>query len=284
MRLAKISKGQDIGLAVSGDDGIRAIFGEAALSDIDALVVAGGSALAEAGAAVLAGGVPVSIDDLTFLPPLVKSSKIICLGLNYADHAAEGGFEAPAFPTLFGRFPSSLIGDGAPIIRPQVSTQLDYEGELVAVIGMRGKNIPREAALDHVVGYSVFNDGSIRDYQMKTPQWTAGKNFDDTGAFGPWFVTPDELPAGAAGLKIETRLNGQVVQSASTSDMIFDVADTIALLSTFMTLEAGDVLVMGTPAGIGLARKPPLFMKAGDVVEVEIEKIGLLRNPIVDGD
>jgi acylpyruvate hydrolase len=284
MRLAKISRGQDIGLAVSGDDGIRAIFGDPALSDIDALVTAGGTALADAGATVLARGETVSIDDLTFLPPLVKSSKIICLGLNYADHAAEGGFEPPSFPTLFGRFPSSLIGHNAPIIRPQVSTQLDYEGELVAVIGTRGKNISREAALDHVAGYSVFNDGSIRDYQMKTPQWTAGKNFDDTGAFGPWFVTPDELPAGAAGLKIETRLNGQVVQSASTSDMIFDVVDTIALLSTFMTLEAGDVLVMGTPAGIGLARKPPLFMKAGDVVEVEIEKVGLLRNPIVDGD
>jgi acylpyruvate hydrolase len=284
MRLAKISNGQDIGLAVSTDDGIRAIFGDPALSDIDALVVAGGTALADAGASILARGETVSIDDLTFLPPLVKSSKIICLGLNYADHAAEGGFEPPSFPTLFGRFPSSLIGHNAPIIRPQVSTQLDYEGELVAVIGTRGKNISREAALDHVAGYSVFNDGSIRDYQMKTPQWTAGKNFDDTGAFGPWFVTPDELPAGAAGLKIETRLNGQVVQSASTSDMIFDVVDTIALLSTFMTLEAGDVLVMGTPAGIGLARKPPLFMKAGDVVEVEIEKVGLLRNPIVDGD
>jgi acylpyruvate hydrolase len=284
MRLAKISRGKDIGLAVSGDDGIRAIFGDPALSDIDALVTAGGTALADAGATVLARGETVSIDDLTFLPPLVKSSKIICLGLNYADHAAEGGFEPPSFPTLFGRFPSSLIGHNAPIIRPQVSTQLDYEGELVAVIGTRGKNISREAALDHVAGYSVFNDGSIRDYQMKTPQWTAGKNFDDTGAFGPWFVTPDELPAGAAGLKIETRLNGQVVQSASTSDMIFDVVDTIALLSTFMTLEAGDVLVMGTPAGIGLARKPPLFMKAGDVVEVEIEKVGLLCNPIVDGD
>ena len=126
----------------------------------------------------------------------------------------------------------------------------------------------------------MFNDGSIRDYQMKTPQWTAGKNFDNTGAFGPWLVTADQLPAGAKGLKLETRLNGQTVQSASTDDMVFDVATTISLLSTFMTLEAGDVLVMGTPAGIGLARKPPLFMKDGDVCEVEIEQVGLLRNPI----
>jgi 2-keto-4-pentenoate hydratase/2-oxohepta-3-ene-1,7-dioic acid hydratase in catechol pathway len=151
---------------------------------------------------------------------------------------------------------------------------------MVAVVGKGGKNIGKDAALDHVVAYSVFNDGSVRDYQMKTPQWTAGKNFDDTGAFGPWLVTADELPAGAAGLKIETRLNGQVVQSASTTDMVFDVATTIELLSTFLTLEAGDVLVMGTPAGIGLARKPPLFMKDGDVCEVEIERIGLLRNPV----
>ena len=148
------------------------------------------------------------------------------------------------------------------------------------MIGKGGKDIAKDAALDHVAAYSVFNDGSVRDYQMKTPQWTAGKNFDDTGALGPWLVTPDELPAGATGLKIETRLNGQTVQSASTSDMVFDVATTIALLSTFLTLEAGDVLVMGTPSGIGLARKPPLWMKDGDVCEVEIENVGLLVNPI----
>ena len=151
---------------------------------------------------------------------------------------------------------------------------------MVAIVGKGGKNIGKEDALSHIVAYSVFNDGSVRDYQLKTPQWTVGKNFDDTGAFGPWLVTADELPAGGAGLKIETRLNGQVVQSANTSDMVFDVVDTVSLLSTCFTLEAGDVLVMGTPSGIGLARNPPLFMKDGDVCEVEIEKIGLLVNPI----
>lgn len=280
MRLAKVSKNGQTGLAVDTGAGVKALFGDAALYDLDALIAQGGDALTQAGDAVVAGGEDVAIDDLTFLPPLIKAPKILCLGLNYKDHAAEGGFQVPEFPTVFGRFNSSLIGHGAPIIKPPCSDQLDYEAEMVAVVGKGGKNIAKDDALSHIVAYSVFNDGSIRDYQLKTPQWTVGKNFDDTGAFGPWLVTADELPAGGAGLKIETRLNGQTVQSANTSDMVFDVVDTVALLSTCFTLEAGDVLVMGTPSGIGLARKPPLFMKDGDVCEVEIEKIGLLVNPI----
>ncbi|KFL47551.1 putative FAA hydrolase [Sphingobium sp. ba1] len=267
-------------MAVDTGAGVKALFGDAALYDLDALIAQGGGALTQAGYAVVAGGKDVAIDDLTFLPPLIKAPKILCLGLNYKDHAAEGGFQVPEFPTVFGRFNSSLIGHGAPIIKPPCSDQLDYEAEMVAVVGKGGKDIAKEDALSHIVAYSVFNDGSIRDYQLKTPQWTVGKNFDDTGAFGPWLVTADELPAGGAGLKIETRLNGQTVQSANTSDMVFDVVDTVALLSTCFTLEAGDVLVMGTPSGIGLARNPPLFMKDGDVCEVEIEKIGLLVNPI----
>lgn len=280
MRLAKVSLEGRIGLAIQDGGVVKAIFGDEKLSDLDATAALGMAALKAAGAIVRSRGNVVSETDLTFLPPLVKAPKIICLGLNYKDHAAEGGFQVPDFPTIFARFNSSLIGHGAAIVKPAFSEQLDYEGEMVAVLGKGGKNIARDAALDHVAAYSVFNDGSIRDYQMKTPQWTAGKNFDDTGAFGPWLVTADELPAGAAGLKIETRLNGQVVQSATTSDMVFDVATTIELLSTFLTLEAGDVLVMGTPSGVGIARKPPLFMRDGDVVEVEIERIGLLRNPV----
>ncbi|GFE75734.1 fumarylacetoacetate hydrolase family protein [Novosphingobium aerophilum] len=280
MRLAKVSKDGRIGVAVDTGSGIKAIFGDAALYDLDDLVAQGGEALAKAGGKVLAQGESVAQDDLEFLPPLIKAPKILCLGLNYKDHAAEGGFQVPEFPTVFGRFNSSLIGHGAPIIKPATSDQLDYEAEMVAIVGKGGKNIGKEDALSHIVAYSVFNDGSVRDYQLKTPQWTVGKNFDDTGAFGPWLVTADELPAGGAGLKIETRLNGQVVQSANTSDMVFDVVDTVSLLSTCFTLEAGDVLVMGTPSGIGLARNPPLFMKDGDVCEVEIEKIGLLVNPI----
>jgi 2-keto-4-pentenoate hydratase/2-oxohepta-3-ene-1,7-dioic acid hydratase in catechol pathway len=280
MRLARISEGGRDGLAIQTEDGVKAVFGDAGLTNFDAVVAAG--EIAGAFAAVEKRGEAVNLATIGFLPPLPRPPKIICLGLNYADHAAEGGFEPPTFPTLFGRFPSSLIGHGQPIIRPRSSIQLDYEGELVAVIGRTGRHIPKEAALDHVVGYSIFNDGSVRDFQLRTPQWTAGKNFDGTGAFGPWFVTADEVPPGAKGLMLETRLNGQTVQKASTDNMIFDVADTVSLLSSFLTLEAGDVLVMGTPSGIGLARKPPLFMKHGDVVEVEIEGLGLLSNPVAD--
>lgn len=216
------------------------------------------------------------------LPPIPRPGKIICVGLNYADHAAESPYDAPTYPTLFPRFTTSLIADGDPIIRPRVSHELDFEGELVAVIGTTGRNIPKAKATSHVAAYSIFNDGSVRDYQFKAPQWTVGKNFDDTGAFGPYVVTADELPDGATGLHLETRLNGQVVQSASTSDMLFPVADLISIISEAITLEAGDIIVTGTPAGIGWARTPKLFMKPGDVVEVEIEGIGILRNPIAD--
>jgi len=258
----------------SGAD-IKVVLGTRTLDDF----LASGEGLAAAAQAAQAGE-KVSVEELTFLPPLVRAPKIICLGLNYSDHADESGFQVPEFPTVFARFNSSLIGNGQPIIRPTISEQLDYEGELVAVIGKGGKNIARADALNHVAAYSIFNDASIRDIQLKTPQWTVGKNFDASGAFGPWLVTPDVLPPGAAGLNIETRLNGQVVQHSNTSKMIFSVVDTITLLSTCFTLEAGDVLVMGTPDGVGLMRKPPLFMKDGDICEVEIEGLGVLANPI----
>ena len=277
MRLARVTKDGKIGLAAKAGDRVTVAFG-ADVADLDAHIAAG--TLAAAGATAAAGEV-VDEAALTVLPPVVRPAKIICLGLNYRDHAEESGLGIPEFPVLFGRFASSLIGHGAPIILPKVSEQLDWEAELVAVLAKGGKNITEADALGHVAGYSVFNDASIRDYQLRTPQWTAGKNFDDSGAFGPWLVTPDEVPAGAAGLKIECRVNGQVMQSSNTGNLIFDVARTISLLSTFMTLEAGDVLVMGTPGGVGVARKPQVWMKAGDVCEVEIEGVGLLSNPIV---
>jgi len=216
------------------------------------------------------------------LPPIPNPEKIICVGLNYLDHTSESGFVQPDYPTLFTRVNSSLVGDGAPIVRPTVSDQLDYEGELVAVIGRGGRHIKKADALDHVAGYSIFNDASIRDYQFKTPQWTVGKNFDGTGAFGPVFVTADELPDGCKGLKLETRLNGMTVQSAPIASMVFDVASQIEIISAAITLAPGDLLVTGTPSGVGLARKPPLWMKPGDICEVEIEGIGVLRNPILD--
>lgn len=277
MRLARITKDGRTGLAAKSGEKVTVSF-DAGVADLDAHIAAG--TLADAGAKAVAGEA-VGVASLTFLPPVVRPSKIICLGLNYRDHAEESGLGIPDFPVLFARFPSSLIGHGAPIILPKVSSQLDWEAELVVVLAKGGKHIAEADALTHVAGYSVFNDASIRDYQLRTPQWTAGKNFDDTGAFGPWLVTPDELPAGASGLKIECRVDGQVMQSSNTGNLIFSVANTIHILSTFMTLEAGDVLVMGTPGGVGLARKPPVFMTAGQVCEVEIEGVGLLSNPIV---
>ena len=277
MRIARVSKDGRIGLAAKSGDTVTVVF-DADLADLDAQIAAG--TLAEAGAKAAAGE---AVDEtaLTFLPPVARPSKIICLGLNYRDHAEESGLGIPEFPVLFARFTSSLIGHGAPIILPKVSEQLDWEAELVVVLSKGGKAIAKADALAHVAGYSVFNDASIRDFQMRTPQWTAGKNFDNTGAFGPWLVTPEDLPAGAAGLKIECRVDGVVMQSSNTGNLIFDVATTIEILSGFMTLEAGDVLVMGTPGGVGFARKPPVFMTAGQTCEVEIEGVGLLVNPIV---
>lgn len=225
----------------------------------------------------------VKASSVAFKPLALSAAKTICLGLNYVDHAAESGFSKPDYPTVFFRCATSFCGHGEPMLATPLSDTFDYEGELVAFLGGGGRNIPADRALELVAGYSVFNDGSIREYQVKSTQWTVGKNFDATGGFGPDFVTADELPRGADGLKIETRLNGTTVQSASTSDMIFGVAETIALMSQCFTLEVGDILVMGTPAGVGNARDPKLFMHPGDVCEVEIERIGLLRNPIAAG-
>ncbi len=284
MRLATVkSKGKAVLTIARGDD----LFDVSALgthmpSDMLAALQGGRDALGAIEEASDSAPSSALLDarEIEFLPPLVQPGKIICVGLNYADHSAESGFKQPDYPTLFGRFSSSLIGHRAPIIRPRVSDQLDYEGEVAMVIGRAGRHIPKGQALNHVAGYSPFNEASVRDFQLKAPQWTVGKNFDDTGAFGPFLVTADALPPGAAGLKIETRLNGETVQSSNTSNMVFDVASLISIISEAMTLNIGDVIVTGTPAGVGLARKPPLWMKPGDTCEVEIEGIGLLSNPI----
>jgi acylpyruvate hydrolase len=248
---------------------------------LDHLVAAGEQALRSAGKELSTGRL-FDQQEIEILPTLSAPTKIICIGLNYSAHADEGGFQRPDYPAVFSRWNSSLIGHRAPLIRPKVSDKFDYEGELVVVIGRGGRAIPKDAALSHVIGYSIFNDASVRDYQMRTTQWTVGKNFDGTGAFGPHLVTPDELPAGAAGLRLRTLLNGRVVQDATTADLIFDIATLISLMSEAFTLERGDIIVSGTPSGVGFARKPPLFMKAGDVCEVEIEGLGTLSNPVVD--
>lgn len=283
MRFASYRQNEKQGLAVGVGDAWHGLTeADAAFpGTLQALIEAGGDALARAGDA-LASAPVVPLDAVTLLPPLSHPEKIVCVGLNYTDHSAESGFKQPDYPTIFGRFNSSLIAHGAPILRPPFSEQLDYEGELVAVIGRGGRDIAEADALGHVAGYSIFNDASIRDYQFKAPQWTPGKNFDDTGAFGPHFVTADELPPGCEGLRLQTRLNGAVVQEASISDMVFSVARLVSILSGFMTLKPGDVIVTGTPSGVGLARKPPLWMRDGDTVEVEIEKIGILSNPVRD--
>lgn len=221
---------------------------------------------------------------LKLLPPIHSPSKAFAVGLNYVDHASEGNLEPPQNPVLFQRYPSSWVAHGEPIVRPKASVQFDYEAELVVVIGRTGRNIEKTMALEHVAGYSLFNDGSIRDFQFRSSQWLWGKNFDRSGSFGPEFVSADELPPGARGLHLECRLNGQVMQSANTQDMIFDVATLIAACSEGITLQPGDIIITGTPSGVGMARKPPVFMKAGDICEVEMEGVGVLRNPVVDED
>jgi acylpyruvate hydrolase len=255
-----------------------------AAPDLLTLLRSGTEGLAAAAAAVQRAPAEStrSLEGLALRAPIGNPGKIVCLGLNYADHAAEGGHSRPSYPSFFLRCTSSLVAHGEPIRRPRCSEQLDYEAELVAVIGRRARNVKLGDALAHVAGYSCFNDASIRDYQRKTSQWTIGKNFDGTGAFGPAFVTADELPPGGEGLRITSRLNGKTMQDANTRDMLFPVAETIVLLSECMTLDVGDMLVMGTPAGVGHARKPPVWMKDSDVVEIEIEQIGVLRNPVRD--
>ena len=214
--------------------------------------------------------------------PIASTSRIICIGLNYSDHAKELGEEEPRFPTIFTRFPSSFSGHEQQLIYPKISNKFDFEGELVVVIGKQARAVSKNQALDHVFGYTIANDGSFRDVQTRTSQWVAGKLMDQSGGLGPVIVTADELPLGAHGLKIETRLNGQTVQSSNTDQFIFSVADIISDISHICTLQPGDIILTGTPAGVGVSRKPQLFMKPGDVCEVEIEGIGILKNTVAE--
>ncbi len=220
----------------------------------------------------------------TLALPIAQPGKIICIGLNYRDHAAEGGHEIPDYPALFMRVPRSLVAAGQPLVRPQASTKFDYEAELAVIIGRPCRHVSEADALSFVFGYSVFQDGSLRDYQRKSSQWTAGKNFDRTGSFGPVIVSADELPAGASGLRITCEINGTSLQDGNTADLIFPVARAVSLISEIMTLEPGDVIATGTPAGVGFARKPPVWLKAGDRCTVSVEGIGSLTNTVVDED
>jgi acylpyruvate hydrolase len=249
--------------------------------DLASMLAAGKGAMRKAEAAARkAPARAVVRGRISYLPPITDPGKIICVGLNYKDHAAEANMKLPDCPVLFPRYTTTLVGHKQPMIRPKASRRFDYEAELVAVIGKKARHVPKSKALDVIAGYSIFNEGSIRDFQMRTSQWTLGKNFDGTGGFGPEFVTADELPPGARGLRIQARLNGKVLQDDNTRNMIFDVRELIKTASQVMTLMPGDIIVTGTPAGVGFARKPPVFMKQGDICEIEIEGIGTLVNPI----
>ncbi|MDB5557870.1 MAG: 5-oxopent-3-ene,2,5-tricarboxylate decarboxylase [Enterovirga sp.] len=248
------------------------------------LVEGGEALLARASAAAQNATTKARIDEagVSYRPLIERPGKILCIGRNYAAHAREGGAEPLSYPDVFFRAATSLVPHRGTLIRPRVSDKFDYEGELVFVIGRRARHVRREDAFGFIAGYSIFNEGSIRDYQRRATQWTMGKNFDGTGAFGPDLVTSDELPDGADGLKLTTILNGQLMQDGNTHDFIFPVAEVVAILSECMTLEPGDVVLTGTPAGVGYARNPPVFMKPGDRVEVAIEKVGTLRNSVAD--
>lgn len=233
----------------------------------------------EALAAASGNGAVLEFADVTLMPPVRNPDKIICIGLNYATHIRETGRDKPAKPSIFTRYPSSLVGHDVPLIRPAASDWFDFEGELAVVIGKAGRNIPEEAAMDHIAGYSCFNDGSIRDYQRHTSQFWAGKNFDRSGSMGPWLVTADEL-ANPAAQSMITRLNGEVVQSTPISDLAFKIEELIAYISIVTELLPGDIIATGTPSGVGLFREPKLFMQPGDNIEVEISGIGTLSNTI----
>ena len=219
---------------------------------------------------------------LKLLPPIPRPGKVICIGLNYALHAKEGGNAIPDYPAVFMRGPTSLAAHGEALVRPKVSDKFDYEAELVIVIGRTARHLTEADALSCVAGYTIMNEGSVRDYQRKGAQWTMGKNFETTGGIGPEIVTPDEIPQGPNALRITSRLNGETMQDSNTSDMIFSVPKILAILTEVMTLEPGDVIATGTPSGVGYARKPPVFMQPGDTMEIEIEGLGVLSNPIRD--
>jgi acylpyruvate hydrolase len=224
----------------------------------------------------------LDLNETKLLPPIAPHARIFCVGLNYADHADESKMEKPAFPVVFLRTYDSFVGHGQPLVLPALSQAFDFEGEMVAILGSGGRYIDVADAVHHVAGYSVSNEGSIRDYQLKKgPQWTMGKNFVQSGSIGPVFITADVLPPLGKGLKITTRLNGETVQSSNTANMIFDVAQIIAYLSEAFLLKSGDVIVTGTPSGVGAARTPQLFMRDGDVVEVEVDQIGIVGNRVV---
>ncbi|MGF6372280.1 2-keto-4-pentenoate hydratase/2-oxohepta-3-ene-1,7-dioic acid hydratase in catechol pathway [Paraburkholderia sp. RAU6.4a] len=248
-------------------------------ADLKALIAADAFREAAQAADGTQGDYPLS--EVTLLPVIPNPEQIFCVGLNYADHVKETNRETTEHPVIFMRVPASQVGHGQPMLRPPESQKFDYEGEIAVIIGRGGRRIAEADAWNHIAGYACYNDGSVRDWQLHTGQWGPGKNFYRTGAFGPWMVTSDEIEPNAV-MTLVSRLNGQEVQRATTQMLIHGIAKQIAYLSTFTPLSPGDVIVTGTPGGVGAKRNPPLFMKAGDVAEVEVDRIGVLSNPIAD--
>lgn len=256
---------------------------------IDAKPLAGGpqtlrGAIAAGALGVIADAVKgkkpdYSLDQIEFLPVIPDPDKIIAVGLNYRSHVLEGGRDIPEWPMIFARFSNSQVGHGQPMIKPKVSDKFDFEGEMAVIIGKKCRHVSEADALSVVAGYACYNDGSIRDYQRHTSQFVPGKTFYHSGAFGPWMVTSDEIPDPAT-LTLVTRLNGEEMQRATTDDLLFSIPQLIAYLTDVTELVPGDVIVSGTTGGVGFYRKPQVFMKEGDTIEVELDKIGVLRNPI----
>ncbi|MFD4640829.1 fumarylacetoacetate hydrolase family protein [Lentzea sp. NPDC058436] len=279
MRFISYTNGSEEGIAIRSEGGYRGLLVSALGGDLPHFL-RDDDALGEL-AETLGSAPEFALSDVRLLPPVVRPGKILCIGLNYRDHSAESGFEPPSYPAVFARFANSLVAHGEPLVRPDASDLLDYECELAVIIGKGGRHLREDEALGAVAGYSLFNDGSVRDFQIRSDQWTMGKTFDRTGAFGPELVTRDELPEGARGLRIRTVLNGQTMQEADTADMIFGVARLVEILSEAMTLDPGDVIVTGTPGGVGALRTPQVWLRPGDECTIEIERIGSLTNTVV---
>lgn len=280
MKLVSFERNGQIGFgAVIGDDGVvdlgAALGGRYA--DLQALLAA--DALGEAAAAVAGRTAEFRLGDVTLLPVIPHPGKIWCCGLNYGEHVRETNRQVTEQPTFFLRVADSQVGHDQPIVCPPESTQVDYEAEIAVVIGKPGRRIAEADVAQHIAGYACYNDGSIRDWQKHTSQWVPGKNFWRTGGFGPWMVTADEIPFGSV-MRLQTVLNGQVLQDATTEMMIHSIAKQIAYVSTIAPLQPGDVIVTGTPGGVGARRSPPVWMKPGDICEIVVDRIGTLRNPI----
>ncbi|MBM3540882.1 MAG: fumarylacetoacetate hydrolase family protein [Alphaproteobacteria bacterium] len=278
MKLITYRSGGRVSYGAVVDGGVVDLAKRLPQQSLKALLAAG--AVGEAKRAIAGQAPDVKLADIVYLPPVPDPDKIICIGLNYDDHRKETGREKTAYPTLFTRFADTQVGHGQAMVKPKSSDKLDYEGELAVIIGKRGRHVPKERALDHVAGYSCYHDGSVRDWQFHTSQFVPGKNFPATGGFGPWMVTADEIPDPTK-LTLVTRLNGQEVQRAGTDLMIFPIPELIAYITTFTELAPGDVIPTGTPAGVGSKRTPPLFMKPGDIAEVDISNVGVLKNAII---